>query len=91
MYRPQLPFDNGRPLVQFVRQQTARGVTGPALASAIVQHLEAYYPPRTEIAVVPPRHGAVSQPARFGSPEALGEPGRDYQKASAEGLEICCL
>ncbi len=46
-----LVADNGQPFVQFVQQQTAQGVTGPALVPVIVQQLRTYYPPQTQIAL----------------------------------------
>jgi len=46
-----LVVDNGQPFVQFIQQQTAQGVTGPALVSVVVQQLQTYYPPQTQIVV----------------------------------------
>jgi hypothetical protein len=43
-----LVSDNGQPFVQFVQQQT---VTGPALVPIVVQQLQTYYPPQTQIVV----------------------------------------
>jgi hypothetical protein len=57
-----LLFDNGTPFVQYVLQQTAQGLTGPALVPVVVQQLQTYYPAQTQIAVaVPPPHMVVTR------------------------------
>ena len=46
-----LVVDNGQPFVQFVQQQYAQGVTGTALVPVVVQQLQTYYPPQTQVVV----------------------------------------
>ncbi len=55
-----LIVDNGQPFVQFVQQQTAQGVTGPALVPIVVQRLRTFFPAQTQIVVTaPPPQGVV--------------------------------
>ncbi len=49
-----LVADNGQPFVQFVQQQTSQGVTGPALVPVVVQQLQTFFPPQTQIVMNPP-------------------------------------
>jgi hypothetical protein len=49
-----LVVDNGQPFVQFVQQQTAQGVTGPALVPVVVQQLQTFFPAKTKVVVVEP-------------------------------------
>ncbi|HEX8411482.1 MAG TPA: hypothetical protein VF883_21675 [Thermoanaerobaculia bacterium] len=48
-----LVVDGGLPFLQFVRTQTTRGITGPALVPVIATELRTYYPPDTRIAFRP--------------------------------------
>jgi len=48
-----LVIDGGTPFLQFVRTQTTRGITGPALAPIIATELRTYYPADTRIAFRP--------------------------------------
>jgi len=58
-YVPVVLIDNPQPFVQYVQQQTAQGVTGPALYPFIVRRLQPYYP-STQIALsAPPPQPAV--------------------------------
>lgn len=49
-----LVSDNGSQFVQFVQTQVSQGVTGPALVPVVVQRLQPYYPPQTQIVVNAP-------------------------------------
>lgn len=49
-----LVVDNGQPFVQYVQQQVAQGVTGPALVPIIVQELRTYYPQPAQVIVSAP-------------------------------------
>jgi hypothetical protein len=40
---------NGQPFVAFVQQQVSQGVTGPALVPVVVQQLQTFFPPQTQI------------------------------------------
>ena len=48
-----LVVDGGLPFLQFVRTQTTRGITGPALVPVIATELRTYYPADTRIAFRP--------------------------------------
>jgi hypothetical protein len=52
---------NGQPFVAFVQQQVSQGVTGPALVPVVVQQLQTFFPPQTQIAVAAP--AVISSPA----------------------------
>ncbi|HEY3056406.1 MAG TPA: hypothetical protein VGK31_10805 [Thermoanaerobaculia bacterium] len=62
-YVPVALVDEGQPFVQFVQQQTAAGVTGPALVPVIVRRLQPYYP-STQINVVSQPVAVTPTPAR---------------------------
>jgi hypothetical protein len=49
-----LVVDNGQPFVQFVQQQVAQGVTGPALVPVIVQELRTFFPQPAQVVVTVP-------------------------------------
>lgn len=49
-----LVVDNGQTFVQYVQQQVAQGVTGPALVPVIVQQLQTYYPQPAQVVVSAP-------------------------------------
>ncbi len=49
-----LVADNGQPFVQFVQQQVATGVIGPALVPVVVRRLQTFFPPQTQITVFAP-------------------------------------
>ncbi|HSP13356.1 MAG TPA: hypothetical protein VLV78_01240 [Thermoanaerobaculia bacterium] len=53
-YVPVALVDNGPQFVQFVQDQTAQGITGPALAPVVVRRLQTYYPAPTQINVTRP-------------------------------------
>jgi len=53
---------NGQPFVAFVQQQVSQGVTGPALVPVVVQQLQTFFPPQTQIAVAAP--AVVSSPVQ---------------------------
>ena len=53
-YVPVALVDNGPQFVQFVQQQTSRGVTGPALVPVVTQQLRTYYPASSQIEVSAP-------------------------------------
>jgi hypothetical protein len=57
-----LVADNGQTFVQFVQQQTNRGITGVALVPVIVQQLQTYYPPQTQIVINAPAPQPQLQP-----------------------------
>ena len=56
-----LVADNGPPFVQFVQQQVADGVTGPALVPVIYQQLQTYYPAPVTVAAAPARTVVVDE------------------------------
>jgi hypothetical protein len=66
-----LVIDNGTPFVQFVQQQTAQGVIGPALVPVVVQQLQTFYPPQTQIAVVAPAPQRVVVERDFAPPPVV--------------------
>src|SRR5438132_3902996 len=49
-----LVVDNGQTFVQYVQQQVAQGITGPALVPVVVQELRTYYPQPAQIVVTAP-------------------------------------
>jgi hypothetical protein len=53
---------NGQPFVAFVQQQVSQGVTGLALVPVVVQQLQTFFPPQTQIAVAAP--AVVSSPVQ---------------------------
>jgi len=66
-----LVIDNGTPFVQFVQQQTAQGVTGPALVPVVVQQLQTFFPPQTQIAVAAPAPQRVVVERDFAPPPVV--------------------
>ena len=52
-YVPVALVDDPQPFVQYVQQQTSRGVTGAALYPLVARRLQPYYP-TTQITLVPP-------------------------------------
>lgn len=66
-YVPVALVDNAQPFVQYVREQTSQGVTGPALYPVIVRRLQPYYPSTTISVVAPPPQ---PQPAFVARPAA---------------------
>jgi hypothetical protein len=60
-YVPVALIDNGQTFVQYVQQQTAQGITGPALYPVVVRQLQPYYP-STQISVIPPAVAPPPQP-----------------------------
>src|SRR5712692_7694601 len=66
-----LVIDNGTPFVQFVQQQTAQGVTGTALVPVVVQQLQTFHPPQTQIAVVAPAPQRVVVERDFAPPPVV--------------------
>jgi len=53
-YAPVALIDqNGQPFIAYIQQQTAQGITGPALVPVVVQQLQTYYPSQTQIAAAP--------------------------------------
>jgi hypothetical protein len=49
-----LVIDNGQTFVQYVQQQVAQGITGPALVPVVVQELRTYYPQPAQVVVTAP-------------------------------------
>jgi len=49
-----LVVDNGQTFVQYVQQQVAQGITGPALVPVVVQELRTYYPQPAQVVVSAP-------------------------------------
>jgi len=61
-----LVVDNGQPFVQYVQQQVAQGVIGPALVPVVVQELRTYYPAQTQIVMpAPPPQQIVVDESNF--------------------------
>ena len=58
-YVPVVLVDDPQPFVAYVQQQTAQGITGPALVPVIVQRLQPFYP-STTINVTPPRPALIN-------------------------------
>lgn len=77
-----LVVNNGQPFVQFVQQQVSQGVIGQALVPIVVQQLQTFLPPQTQIAVTaPPSQPMVIDEEHFVPPavvsrveEARGNP-----------------
>src|SRR5712691_8206932 len=66
-----LVVDNGTPFVQFVQQQTAQGVIGSALVPVVVQQLQTFYPPQTQIVVAAPAPQRVLVERDFAPPPVV--------------------
>ena len=62
-YAPVALIDqNGQPFIAYVQQQTAQGITGPALFPVVVRQLQTYYPSQAQIAVSAPAYNYTPAP-----------------------------
>lgn len=63
-YVPVALIDDPQPFVRYIQQQTAQGVTGPALYPLIVRRLQPYYPSSTINVIAPPQAVVATSPVR---------------------------